>query len=91
MTEMTRGQTVYTKELISKSTSRGSLNRKQYGSYTVLRKSAVTLGISKARYQYKCTCGNVIEKGDLHGSDFYMHKCLECVTAEKPKSVIKPL
>jgi hypothetical protein len=71
--------------------------RFQLGDHVWTRNDHKTLGfpvpltIRRARKNYRCRdCGETIVRGDIHGSDFYEHYCLECCTHEEPERYEEP-
>jgi len=91
MADFKIGQTVYSKKLEWSQVS-GTSVKERYGYFHGYISSSTTLTIRKARFSYICDdCGKTIAKGELHGSAFYGHYCLNCVTAESPEPQFKPL
>lgn len=87
---MERGQKVWTKKLHGPSFAKGSQILKQYGSYNVKLWQAMELTVREAKKNWRCgDCGQSIPKGTLHGSDFYTHRCLNCVVSEEPQERVE--
>ena len=90
MIQPKRGQAVWSKKQYPFQ-SQGSLNKKKFGHYSVTLWSSTDLKAAKARRNHICRdCGKLIEKGTLHGSTYYYHYCLGCVTEERPEDRVVP-
>ena len=80
----TLGDTVWSRQL-SWAETWGSEIRERYGVSRGYIGFPTQLVIRRARRRYRChDCGRGIEKGELHGSAFYAHYCLDCVTHQRP-------
>ena len=67
--------------------SQGTQNLVECGSHKGISGYPVPLTARDARRGWDCSgCGQRIEKGDLHGSTYYDHFCLECCTPFKPEA-----
>ncbi len=87
---MKLGDVVYSKKLHPRRVS-GLVYKQQYGNYTGILYRPAILTIRKASRYYVCEdCFREIHKGTLHGSNFYTHLCLNCVTDEEPKPEFVP-
>lgn len=90
---MKLGQTVWTKNLESKSLTMGQ-DQKTGKYYQVQEKHAYQLTIRKAARRYMCagsSCRNIIERGSLHGSTFYDHYCPDCISEAEPAREVAPV
>ena len=85
----TLGDTVWSRKL-SWTETWGSAIREQYGVYRGYIGFPTQLTVRRARRRYRCNdCGRWIEKGELHGSAFYAHYCIDCVTHQEPPRQFK--
>jgi formamidopyrimidine-DNA glycosylase len=54
--------------------------------------TSIQLTVAKARKNYRCrNCGEIIIKGELHGSSYCYHWCRDCVLTEEPETRIEPI
>lgn len=78
------GDVVYSRALEWCATC-GSQVRERYGVDRGFLGSPRELTVRKAARPWECrSCRAAIEKGRLHGSAYYAHYCLACVTPERP-------
>lgn len=85
--EMHLGHLVWTRKLFGAITH-GC--RERYGQSTVIEKTPRRVMLRHAKQDYYCSsCGQKINKDDMHGSEFYEHYCLDCVTPFEPKAEVE--
>lgn len=83
------GQVAWTRQLYGALAS-GSYIRQKYGQSPVIEKTPYQVKIRHASQDWTCrTCGQKIDEGDMHGSTFYDHYCLDCVTRSKPETEVE--
>jgi hypothetical protein len=86
--EMKLGKMVWTRKLYSTLAS-GSAIKERYGQYTVIEKTPHQVRLRHAIQDWQCSsCNTKIYKGDMHGSTFYDHYCLDCVTPFQPETQV---
>jgi len=84
--EFELGQRVWTRHLLHVCSASGDYSMRRYGHHRVIERSPIALRIRRAHCGWRCVdCGARIDKGDLHGSTFYDHYCLDCITQFEPK------
>ena len=83
------GETVWARQL-SWAETWGTLIQKRYGVSRGYVGFPIELTIRRARRVWRChDCGRQIAKGELHGSAFYAHYCIDCVTHQEPPTLFK--
>jgi hypothetical protein len=89
--ELVRGQTVWTRRM-EWDVIGGADVQAKHGSYEIGRGRPLELTVRRASRSWLCTaCDSAIPKGTLHGSAFYEHYCVECVTAVMPATQWRPV
>lgn len=84
--EVHLGDTVWSKKRYW-SAVRGSLVKEQYGKYSGFEGRPQELTLRHAARGWNCPdCLQVIHKGDMHGSTYYDHYCLDCITPTRPEN-----
>lgn len=87
--EMRLGELVWTRKLYGSLTS-GSYIREKYGQSPVIEKIPRGVTLRHAKQDWDCEdCGQKIYQDDMHGSTFYDHYCLDCVTPYEPKTEVE--
>jgi len=86
--EMRLGELVWTRQLFGSLTS-GKYIREKYGQSPVIERTPLRLKLRHAKQDWSCSnCGQKIYEGDMHGSEFYHHYCLDCVTPYEPETEV---
>jgi hypothetical protein len=84
VTALTRGATVWTREL-SWALASGDLVRQRWGVAAGNWGRPETLTVRRAGQPYACHgCRRPIARGELHGSNIAAHYCHRCLTTERP-------
>lgn len=85
--EMHPGDEVWSHKLHGSAVA-GSMIREHYGVYSGFLRSSERLTLRHAAREHRCQdCGDRIDKGETHGSTYYSHYCLNCVTPKRPEDV----
>lgn len=86
--EMQLGKLVWTHKLYGSLTS-GRYIKGKYGQSPIILRVPIRVKLRHARKDWFCSdCGQKIYEGDMHGSEFYAHYCLDCVTPFRPEDQV---
>jgi len=84
--EVHLGQVVWSRKRYW-SAVRGSLVKEKYGEYSGYEGCPQELTLRHARRDWSCAdCGHKIYRDDMHGSTYYDHYCLDCITPTRPEN-----
>ena len=88
--EMRLGEIVWLRKLGQGIIIQGGRVQQKYGQYKVRLRQPIAVRLRHAKQEYWCrNCRQKICEGDMHGSEFYNHYCLDCVTPFEPETQVE--